>query len=125
MVYFLEVIQLLEEKKIGKKDFIVTENYHIRLREKTAKMLIEKIMLNFNKKVSYKGKNYTYETIYQDNIQKLASFLIGKNKELCFEIPSLKYERNDDQELRDKIMEIQLKDAKKIGINKSTLWYIQ
>ncbi|MGA2799963.1 MAG: CRISPR-associated endonuclease Cas1, partial [Candidatus Micrarchaeaceae archaeon] len=29
----LSVIQLLEEKRLGKKDFIVTDNYHIRLRE--------------------------------------------------------------------------------------------
>jgi len=121
----LSVIQLLEEKKLGKKDFIVTENYHIRLRENTAKMFIEKIQENFNRKVSYKGKNYSYETIYQENVQKLANFLIGKNKELSFEIPSINYNRNDDKELREKLMEIPLKDAKKIGLNKSTLWYIQ
>lgn len=39
----LSVIELLEEKKLKKNDFIVTENYHIRLRENTAKLLIEKI----------------------------------------------------------------------------------
>ncbi|MEM0147312.1 MAG: CRISPR-associated endonuclease Cas1 [Candidatus Micrarchaeaceae archaeon] len=44
----LSVIQFLEEKKLKKTDFIVTENYSIRLREGTAKALIEKIKLNFN-----------------------------------------------------------------------------
>lgn len=88
-------------------------------------MLIEKIRLYFNKKVSYKGKNYSYETIYQENTQKLANFLLGKNKELSFEIPSINYSRNDDKELREKLLKIELKDAKKIGLNKSTLWYIQ
>lgn len=39
----LSVIQLLEEKKLKKSDFIVTENYNIRLRESTAKALIEKV----------------------------------------------------------------------------------
>ncbi|MEM0106857.1 MAG: CRISPR-associated endonuclease Cas1, partial [Candidatus Micrarchaeaceae archaeon] len=33
----LSVIQLLEEKKLKKTDFIVTENYNIRLRENTVK----------------------------------------------------------------------------------------
>ena len=42
------MIQLLEERKLKKSDFIVTENYNIRLRESTAKALIEKIRLNFN-----------------------------------------------------------------------------
>jgi len=52
----ISVIQLLEEKKIKKSDFIITENYHTRLREKTAKILIEKINQNFNHKLSYKRK---------------------------------------------------------------------
>lgn len=121
----LPVIQLLEDKKLCKKDFIVPENYHIRLRENTANMLIEKIRINFNHKVSYKSKNYAYDTIYLDNTQKLANFLTGKNRELSFEIPSVKYEREDDIELRAKIMKISLADARKMGLNKSTLWYIQ
>jgi len=36
-------VQLLEERKIKKSDFIITENYHIRLDEDVAKLLIEKI----------------------------------------------------------------------------------
>ena len=38
----ISVIQLLEEKKIKKSNFIITENYHTRLGEKIAKLLIEK-----------------------------------------------------------------------------------
>jgi len=44
----VSVIQLLEEKKIKKSDFIITENYHTRLGENVAKMLIGKINSNFN-----------------------------------------------------------------------------
>ena len=36
----LSVTQLLEEKKLKKADFIVTESYNIRLRENTAKALM-------------------------------------------------------------------------------------
>lgn len=54
----LSVIQLLEEKTLKKSDFIATENYHIKLREKAAEMLIEKISFNFNKKVSYNSSDY-------------------------------------------------------------------
>ena len=50
----LSVLQLLEEKKLKKSDFVVTEDYHIRLREKTARMLIDKIRLNMNARVQYK-----------------------------------------------------------------------
>lgn len=44
----VSVIQLLEEKKTKKSDFIITENYHTRLGEDIAKLLIEKINSNFN-----------------------------------------------------------------------------
>jgi CRISPR-associated protein Cas1 len=53
----LSVIQLLEEKKLKKFDFIVTENYHIRLKEQTAKALIERIKLNMNAKSIFKGRD--------------------------------------------------------------------
>jgi len=66
----ISVIQLLEEKKIKKSDFIITENYHVRLGEDIAKLFIEKINSNFNAKYNYKNnKNYSDQTILQDNLQ--------------------------------------------------------
>ncbi|MGH2611949.1 MAG: hypothetical protein ACRDFB_02740 [Rhabdochlamydiaceae bacterium] len=49
------MIQLLDENRLSKSDFIVTENYHIRLREQTARLLIEKIKSNFNHKVPFRA----------------------------------------------------------------------
>jgi CRISPR-associated protein Cas1 len=119
----LSVIQLLEEKKLKKADFIVTENYHIRLRESTANKLIEKISLNFNKKTDYKhGKQYSYQSILMDNVQQLANFLLDK-KELTFEIPTMKIQRNDHLEIKQKILGMSPEERKGLGINKSTLWY--
>ena len=55
----LSVLQLLEEKRLRKADFIVTEDYRSRLQPATAKMLIEKISLTFNRTPKYRqGKNY-------------------------------------------------------------------
>ena len=59
----LSVIQLLEENKLKKSDFILTENYHIRLKQDTAKLLVEKLKSNFNGKVSYK-KSILHTRIY-------------------------------------------------------------
>lgn len=119
----LSVIQLLEEKKLKKSDFITTENYHIRLRESAATYLLAKITFNLNKTSAYKGKNHSYECILLDNVRTLANNVIGKTKTLKFEIPSIENERNDPVELRDKIMSITPEERKRLGINKSTLWY--
>ena len=121
----VSVIQLLEEKKIKKSDFIITENYHTRLGD-VVKLLIEKINSNFNAKYNYKnGKNYSYQVILQDNLQQLANFIVEKKKKFDFVIPKMKLNRNDDLKLREKILSMTLDERKRLGINKSTLWYIQ
>ena len=122
----VSVIQLLEEKKIKKSDFIITENYHTRLGEDVAKLLIEKINSNFNARYNYKnGKNYSYQIILQDNLQQMANFIVDKKKEFEFNIPKIKLNRNDNLELRDKILSMTPDERKKLGINKSTLWHIK
>lgn len=120
------MIQLLKEKKIKKSDFIITENYHTRLGEDVAKSFIEKINSNFNARYNYKnGKNYSYQIILQDNLQQLSNFILDKKKEFDFVIPKMKLNRNDDVELREKILSMTTEERKKLGINKSTLWYIK
>ena len=77
----VSVIQLLEEKKIKKSDFIITENYHTRLGENAAKVLIGKINSTFNARYNYKNdKNYSYQIILQDNLQQLGNFIVDKKK---------------------------------------------
>ena len=120
----VSVIQLLEEKNIKKSDFIITENYHTRLGEDVAKLLIEKINSKFNVRCNYKnGKNYSYQIILQDNIQQFSNFIVRKKKEFDFVIPKIKLNRNDMLELRDKIWKMTSYERKKLGINKSTIWY--
>ena len=122
----VSVIQLLEEKKIKKSDFIITENYHTRLGENVAKLLIEKINSNFNARYSYKNeKNYSYQIILQDNLQQLANFIIDKKQEFEFIVPKIKLDRNDNLQLRNKILNMTPEERKRLRINKSTLWYIK
>ena len=86
----LLVIQLLEERMLKKSDFIATENYNIRLRANTAKMLIEKIKLNFNSRALYNGKYYSYQNILYENVRLLANYIIGKSSKLQFNILEFK-----------------------------------
>ena len=76
------MIQLLEEKKIKKSDFIITENYHARLGENIANMLIEKINSNFSRYNYKNGKKFSYQIILQDNLQQLGNFIVEKKKNL-------------------------------------------
>lgn len=121
----LSVVQLLEDKKLRKSDFIVTENYHIRLRESAAKTLIEKVKVNFNMKVSYKGKNSSYENILMDNVRALANHIEGKTSTFTLNIPGLELNRVDDVDLRSRIMSMTIEERKRLGIRRNTLWYMR
>ena len=122
----MSVIQLLEEIKLKKSDFIITENYHTRLRENTAKMLIKKINGNFNHKMQYKNKKkYSYQNILHDKVQQLANFILDKQKELELDFPEIKLERDDGIEIKEKIMNMTPQQRKECGINKSTLRYMK
>lgn len=121
----LSVIEILEEKKIKKSDFIVTESYNLRLKEQTAWTLIEHIKVNFNRKAKYKTQNSTYANIFLDNVQTLSNHIIGRQKDVQLDIPNFQIQRNDDLKIRESIMAITPEERKRLGINKSTLWQMQ
>jgi len=118
------VIELLETK-LKKSDFITTENYHIRLKPNTAKLLIEKIKNNFNQRYEFRNKQYALENIMFENIRELSKYITGNSKSLEFSIPDIEIKRNDNSQIRDKIMSIDTEKRKELRINKSTLWYQQ
>jgi len=118
------VIELLESG-LKKSDFITTENYHIRLKPNTAKLLIEKIKNNFNQRYEFRNKQYTLENIMFENIRELSRYIMGNSKQLEFAIPDIEIKRNDNSQVRDKIMSINPEKRKELKINKSTLWYQQ
>jgi len=118
------VIELLETK-LKKSDFITTENYRIMLKPNTAKLLIEKIKNNFNQCYEFKNKQYVLENIMFENIRELSRYITGNSKQLEFSIPDIAIKRNDNSQIRDKIMSINPEKRKELKINKSTLWYQQ
>jgi hypothetical protein len=50
---------------------------------------------------------------------------LDKKKELEFNIIKMKLNRNDDAELRKKILKMSQEERQKLGINKSTIWHIK
>ena len=55
----------------------------------------------------------------------LANYISDRQKELHFNVPGVPIKRNDDNETRDFILNMTPEQRKELGINKSTLSYIQ
>lgn len=121
----LSIIQLLEDHKLPKSAYVTTEDYHTRLRESTAGLLVDYIRINFNTAVTYKKKQFSYQYVLRDNVQTLSNYTSDKQKELRFTVPGVPIKRNDDNETRDFILNMTPEQRKELGVSKSTLWYIQ
>lgn len=55
----------------------------------------------------------------------LANYIIGKSSKLQFNVPEFVIKRDDNTDIRSKVLGLTPKDRKRLGINKSTLWYMQ
>ena len=95
------------------------------MKPRTARLLIEKIKDNFNKRYQFKNKQYTLDNILYENVRTLSNYIFGKSKNLEFNIPEMRIERVDNKDVRSRIMSIDPIKRRELGINKSTLWYQQ
>ncbi len=73
----------------------------------------------------YNGKYYSYQNILYENVRLLANYIMGKSSKLQFNIPEFRIKREDSTDIRSKVLSLTPEDRKKLGINKSTLWYMQ
>lgn len=121
----LAVINLVENGTMDKKDFIVTENYNLRLRGLGGKKVANEFSNLLNKSISYGDKQTTWGSILLLKTRELAHNLIGKTKELDFVNPHYGVQRVDSHEIRQKILNISDSDWKKLGFSKGTLHYMK
>jgi len=73
----------------------------------------------------FRNKQHTLENIMFENIRELSIYIMGNSKHLEFRIPDIEIKRNDNTQVRDKIMSIDPEKRKELKINKSALWYQQ
>lgn len=121
----LGVINLVENGTMDKKDFIVTENYNLRLRGLGGKKVANEFSNMLNKPISYGDKQTTWGSILLLKARELAYNLTGKSKELDFVSPEFGVNRVDSYEIRQKILSISYVDWKKLGFSKGTLHYMK
>jgi len=60
-----------------------------------------------------------------DNVSQLAQFIADKKKTIEFVVPHVEINRDDNLLLREKILSMSPEERKRLGINKSTLWYMK
>jgi CRISPR-associated protein Cas1 len=123
----LSVLEVLRDVKLDRKrDFIVTENYHVRLRPAVSQSLIERMSANLNRKVQVKGRSFSYETVITETARRLARHLTAQTVRLDLACPFAVGESGHvSTELEKRVLSMTVADRKAAGISKNTWHYIK
>lgn len=115
------VIGALERKEFSRKDFVLTDNYNIRLRPDATKRLIQLVNDQLSTRVSHKNKSWEWRSVIQQKAGELVECLDGKRKSVDFSAPYPIIIRDDTEELRKKVLDIGYSEWNRMGYSKGTL----
>lgn len=120
----LSVVEVLRDGKLDRKrDFIVTENYHVRLRPSAAEVLLGRISANMNRKVSVVGRNFAFETLVEETARKLARHLMAPKARFDLSYPFAIGEFGHvDGNLAGRVGAMSYAEGRSLGISKAGLW---
>jgi CRISP-associated protein Cas1 len=120
----LSVIEVIRDAKLDrKKDFIVTENYHIRLRPAAATALIDRFSANMNRKISVGGRSFAYETLVSESARRLARTLLNEKAAFKLDFPFIVGESGHvKSEIARNVASMTYADARTLRISKAGLW---
>jgi CRISPR-associated protein Cas1 len=119
------IIEALERREFGRKDFCRLDNYVLRIKPDAARRLLDILQIKFNATIRYRGRCYSWNTILRLKCQELAGHILSKRNEFDFNHPCPILSRDDSEMLRNRILSVSVAEARKLGIRKNTLWYMQ
>ena len=120
------VIQAFETRTLTPHDFIFTKDDYLYRMTWESRMRFRDLLIEaFNSGVEYEGQTLKWDTVVEAEALKLARYLKGSSRELDFTEPAPKFERQDTEAVREKILSMTSEEAKQRGIGKSTLHYLR
>ena len=90
-----------------------------------TRKIVNEFSSMLNKKVSYQGRESTWEDVIFLKVRELAHYLTSKKEKLYFVEPEYEIERIDSYDIRQKILNISYVGWKKLGFSKGTLHYMK
>ena len=122
----ISVIEAFESETLKLSDFYFKgDDYRYRFEPEARQRFVDLIREKFNSGVKSRGRILKWDTIIEQKTNELGQFLVGKRPSLDFGEPAPKLERQDNRELRAKILALTQSEAKQLGIGKSTLHYLR
>jgi hypothetical protein len=115
-----------ESGELDLPDFYFTgDDYRYRFEREAKERFLDLIREHFNSGVKYKGRAFKWDTVLAQKTVELGRYLAGKSSKMDFSEPSPTLNRGDERELRRRILSLSLIEARKLGIGKSTSYYLR
>jgi len=120
----LSVIEVVRDGKLDRKaDFIVTENYHVRLRATAAQVLMDRFSANLNRKVKVDGRSMAYETAIGETARRLARHLTNTKGRLDLSLPfAIAESGHVEGDLKARVSAMSYAEGRDLGISKGGLF---
>ena len=120
------VMEAFESQVLDLPDFYFTgDDYRYRFEPDAKQRFLDLLRERFNSGVRYKGRSLKWDTVIEQKTAELGRYLVGRTGRLDFSEPRLSLHRTDDRELRRRILGLSQREARGIGIGKSTLHYLR
>ena len=101
------------------------DDYRYRFKPEAKERFLDLLPERFNSGVSYKGRGLKWGTIIDQKTIELSRYLKGQAGRLDFSEPSPDLRRTDDHALRKRILDLSQREARRLGIGKSTLHHLR
>jgi len=119
----LSVVETIAGRQLDRKrDFVTTENYHVRLRPKAIGLLADRLSQNFNRAVPFRGQRRTFDAISIETARTLARYLLSQSKRLDLSFPFGAFDEALDTEAAEAVSALTYAEARRLGISKAGLW---
>jgi CRISPR-associated protein Cas1 len=105
--------------------YFTGDDYRYRFEPEAKERFLDSLRERFNSGVTYKGRSLKWDTVIERKTVELGRYLVGRTDRLDFSDPSPRLGRADERKLRERIQNLSLADARKLGIGKSTFHYLR
>jgi len=123
------VLNMVESRAFSWDDFYFSgEDYRMRFKPLLLDRYLAVLREQFNSvgnTVLYHGDRVKWDTLIGLKVQEFARYLVGKSDGFDLRSPAPVLERSDSKELRDRILAFSPSEARKLGLNKSTVHYLK
>jgi CRISPR-associated protein Cas1 len=120
------VLRMVLSRTFTWDDFYFTGgDYRLRIKPPLLDRYAEMLREQFNSGIRYGGKHVSWDTLILRKCQELARYLMRKSDRFDLVNPRPDLESRDSRVMRQKILSLSGSNARRLGLNRSTLHYLR